>query len=133
MIKFTPNTPLKFYYKGTTYVPGQGNISSWIKLESGNYDTFYCEWKGSYGDAVLAAANMGVKDFATIRTFYNPIIYEKLKTLAVVVIKNADANAIVDGEIDKNNMNVYELWGGIDNISEQNQFMEFKVRRYEGI
>jgi hypothetical protein len=133
MLRFNPNTPLKFYYKGTTYTPGQGNVTSWVKIASGDIDTFYCQWKGAYGDAVITADNMGVKDWGTVKTFYNPDIYEKLKTVSVVVIKNADASAFVDGEINKNNMNVYELWGGVDNVLEQNQYMEFKVRRYEGL
>lgn len=133
MLRFNPNTPLTFYYKGITYSPGQGNVTSWIKIESGGIDTFYGEWKGGYGDAVIAANNMGIKDWGTVRTFFNPTIYEKLKTASVVVIKNADSDAIVENEINKNNMNVYELWGGVDNVLEQNQYMEFKVRRYEGL
>jgi len=133
VLRFNPTTPIKLYYKTTIYVPGQGNTTTWVELTSGAYSTFYCEWKGGYGDAVITAANMGIKDFATIRTFYNPAIYEKLKTVYVVVIKNADSTAMVDGNPDKNNMNVYELWGGVDNVLEQNQFIEFKVRRYEGL
>jgi len=49
-----------------------------------------------------------------------------------VIVKNADSTAIVGGVPDKNNPNVYELWGGVDNVKEERQFMEFKVRRYEG-
>lgn len=133
MLKFNPNTPLKFYSKESVYVPGQGNSSSWVEIASGEYSTFYCEWKGGFGDAVFTAANIGIKEWGTVRTFYNPDIYEKLRAVSVLVIKNADGSAIVDGEIDKNNMNVYELFGGIDNVLEENQFMEFKVRRYEAI
>jgi hypothetical protein len=133
MLRFNPNTPLKFYCKVTDYTPGQGNDTSWVEIVSGDNDTFYCEWRGGYGDAVVTANNMGVKDWGTVRTFYNPIIYEKLKTESVLVLKNADASAFVDGEINKSNMNVYELWGGVDNVLEQNQYMEFKVRRYEGL
>jgi hypothetical protein len=77
--------------------------------------------------------SLGVNDSATIRTFYNPAVYGKLRTEQVVVIKNADATAIVDGIPDKNNANVYELWGGVDNVREENRFLEFRVRRYEGI
>jgi hypothetical protein len=63
---------------------------------------------------------------------YTPNLYGKLRTEQVVVIKNADSTAIKDGVPDKNNANVYELWGGVDNVLEKNQFMEFRVRRYEG-
>lgn len=133
MLRFNPNTPLNFYYKGTTYTQGQGNVTAWVKITSGDFDTFYCEWKGGYGDAVITANSMGIKDWGTVRTFFNPFIYEKLKTVSVVVVKNADSTAFVEGEINKNNMNVYELWGGVDDVLEQNQYMEFKVRRYEGL
>jgi hypothetical protein len=51
----------------------------------------------------------------------------------VVIIKNADSTAIVDDVPDKNNPNVYELWGGVDNVKEENQYMEFRVRRYESV
>ncbi len=133
MLRFNPNTPLKFYYKDMTYIQGQGNVTAWVEIITDDNDTFYCEWKGGYGDAVITASSIGIKDWGTIRTFFNPSIFEKLKTESVVVIKNADTSAIVDGEINKNNMNVYELWGGVDNVLEQNQYLEFKVRRYEGL
>ncbi|MDK9712315.1 hypothetical protein [Acidaminobacter sp.] len=81
----------------------------------------------------MSAQALGVNDSASIRMTYNPEVYNKLRTTRVVVIKNADATAIVAGVPDKNNPNVYELWGGVDNVKEANQFLEFKVRRYEGL
>lgn len=132
MLKFNPNTPIKLYYADSAYIPGKGNTTTWIEIASGVYSTFYCEWKGAFGDRAMTGEAMGVKDFATLRTFYNPEIYSKLKTLAVVVLKNADLTGIVNGIPNKNNINVYELWGGVDNVLEQNQYIEFKVRRYEG-
>jgi hypothetical protein len=131
-MKFNPTTPIKFYAKTTEYIPGQGQTTTWTLITSGVYSTFFCEWQGSYGERALSAEALGVKDFATVRTFYNPTIYDKLRTEKVVVIKNADAAAIVSGVPDKNNPNVYELWGGVDNVLEKNHFMEFRVRRYEG-
>jgi hypothetical protein len=74
-----------------------------------------------------------VSDSATVRTFYHPDIYSKMKTNRTVVIKNADATAIKDGELDKLNPSCYEVWGGVDNVLEANQYMEFSVRRYEGL
>ncbi len=133
MLKFNPTTPVKFYAKTTEYVPGQGQASTWDLVTSGAYNTFYCEWAGGFGDRALSAEALGVKDFATVRTFYNPTVYEKLRTVQVVVIKNANPSAIKDGVPDKNNPNVYELWGGVDSVKEENQFMEFRVRRYEGL
>ena len=49
------------------------------------------------------------------------------------MVKNADDTAIVKEEPDSNNPNVYELWGGVDNVREENQYMEFRVRRYEAL
>lgn len=133
MLKFNPNTPVKFYTKETAYVPGQGNTTTWQEIDSDGYKVFYCEWRGSFGDRAMSAEALGVKDSATVRTFYNPNVYAKLKTVRVIVIKNADTTAIAEGTPDKNNPNCYELWGGVDNIKEENQFMEFRVRRYEGL
>jgi hypothetical protein len=134
MLKFNPTTPMQLYYaKDGTYTAGSGATRSWELIESGDYDTFYGEWKGTYGDRALAAESLGVKDSATVRTFYNPDIYEKLRSCRVIVVKNADSDAVSAGVPDRTNPNVYELWGGVDNVMEENQFMEFRVRRYEGV
>lgn len=133
MMKFNPTTPIQFYAKESEYVSGQGMIESWKLVKSGAYDTFYCDWQGTYGDRAISAEALGVRDSATIRTFYNPVVYEKLRRVQVVVVKNADSEAIIDGEPDKNNPNVYLLWGGVDNVREENQYMEFRVRRYEAL
>lgn len=133
MLKFNPTTPIMLYARKSAYVPGQGQNDSWEQVKSGEYGVFYCEWKGTYGDRAISAEALGVKDSATIRTFYAPDTYAKLRSVQVIVIKNADVTAIVGGEPDKANPNVYEVWGGIDNVMEENQFMEFRVRRYEGL
>ncbi len=147
MMRFNPTTPVQFYAKESEYVSGQGMIESWKLVKSGDYYTFYCDWQGTYGDRAISAEALGVRDSATIRTFYNPTIYEKLRRVQVLVIKNADSTAMTcekaeEGEEpienpkcepDKNNPNLYELWGGVDNVREENQFMEFRVRRYEGL
>lgn len=130
MLKFNPNTPIKFYAKETSYVQGQGNTTTWQLIL---VDNLYCEWRGSFGDRALSAEALGVKDSATIRTFYHPGIHAKLKSVQVIVVKNADTTAFIDGVPNMNNPNVYELWGGVDNVLEQNQYMEFRVRRYEGL
>lgn len=133
MIKLNATTPLMFYVFDSVYVPGEGYTTAWKKFVSGGYETFWADWKGSFGDRAIAAQAQGVGDMATIRTFYNPTLYEKLRTKRVVVIKNADETAIKDGIPDKNNPNCYELWGGVDNIGEVNQLMEFRVKRVEQI
>lgn len=127
MIKFNPTTPVRFYAKESGYKPGEGATTGWNDIGK-----LFCEWKGAFGDRVTAAQALGVNDSATVRTFYHPEIYKKLRTAQVVIIKNNDLSAIKNGIPDKNNPNVYELWSGVDNIQEGNQFMEFKVRRYEG-
>src|SRR5690554_567562 len=132
-MKFNPTTPVQFYAKESVYEPGQGMVDGWNLVESGGHDTFYCEWQGAYGDRAISAEALGVNDSATIRTFYNPIVYEKLRRVQVVVVKNADSEAVIDGEPDENNFNVYALWGGVDKVREENQFLEFRVRRYEAL
>lgn len=131
LFKFNPTTPVNFYTKENTYVPGQGKTTVWNPINTGTY-IYYCEWRGSFGERALSAEALGVKDSATIKTFYNPTIYSKLRSTQVIIVKNADNTAFKDGNPDKNNPNVYELWGSVDNVKEENQFMEFRVRRYEG-
>ncbi len=128
MIKFNPTKPILFYKKSGGYVKGEGANNTWAPVIT---NALFCEWKGGYGDRAIAAEAVGVSDMATIRTFYHPIVYKALRESQVVVIKNADATAIVEGEPDEDNSNTYELWGGADDINEENQFMEFRVRRYE--
>jgi hypothetical protein len=128
-LKFNPNTPLKFYAKETGYIPGQGNTTIWQQII---VDSLYCEWRGRFGDRALSAQALGVKDSANIRTFFHPIVYNKLKTVQVVIAKNG-TNILINGVPDKNNPDCYELWGGVDNVKEENKYLEFRVRRYEGL
>jgi hypothetical protein len=128
MIKFNPVTPIVFYVSVSEYVKGVGQTETWQEIGA-----LYGEWKGSFGDRRLNAQALGVSDSATVRTFYHPEIYQKLKTCRTVVVKNADPTAIENGEPDKLNPNCYEVWGGVDNVLEANQYMEFSVRRYEGL
>lgn len=132
MLKFNPTTPIEFWAKESTYIPGQGQTTTFAKIETDGNSIFYSEWRGGFGERALSAQALGVNDMATVRTFYNPKIYNKLRTVQVIVIKNADTTAFKNGMPDKNNPNCYELWGGVDNVAEENQYMEFRVRRYEG-
>lgn len=130
MLKFNPITPVWFYKKTSTYVPGEGTSETWALVIP---DPLYCEWQGTYGDRAISAAAQGIKDSATIRTHYHPSVLNALKTTRIVVVKNSTTGVIVANIPDKTNPNVYELWGGADNVKEENQFMEFRVRRFEGI
>lgn len=127
MIRFNPTTSLRYYAKNSSYVAGQGQESAWEDI-----GLLYAEWRGAFGDRTTAAQALGVNDLATVRTFYHPDIYAKLRSIQVVIVKNNDPAALKNGVPDKNNPNVYELWGGVDNVAEENQYMEFTVRRYEG-
>lgn len=127
MLKFRPTTPVRFYAKESAYIPGQGQESGWTDIGK-----LYGEWRGTFGDRVTAAQALGVSDSATIRTFYHPGIYAKLCAVQVVVVRNDDPAALKHGVPDRNNPNVYEVWAGVDNVEQSNQYMEFRVRRYEG-
>ena len=129
MLKFNPVTPMLFYQKISTYTPGQGQSSEWVKIVP---NALYGEWRGGYGDRALAAEAVGVTDFATCRAYYYPALYEAMQRAQVLVVRNADATAIVNGAPNKANPNLYELWGGVDNVEQANQYLEFRVRRYEG-
>lgn len=126
-MKLNATTPVNYYAKSSSYVVGTGQTASWSKVLE---NALFAVWKGGYGDAALAAEAVGVSDMATIRTFYHPTLFEKLQKQQVVVIKNADAAGFANGFPVKENPNVYELWGGVDNVD--NLFMEFRVRRYQG-
>lgn len=127
MVKFNPTTPVRFLAKEGSYTPGIGSSTTWNDV-----GLLYCEWRGAYGDRMTAAQAVGVQDSATLRTFYHPDIYQNLRTVQVVLVKNDDPTALENGAPDPHNHNVYELWGGAENVAEENQFMELRVRRYEG-
>lgn len=126
-IAFNPTTPVRFYAKQTVYVPGEGQTTVWVFA-----GLLYAEWRSAFGDRVTAAQAVGVSDLATVRTFYHPAIYDALQKRSAIIVRNNDETAIVDGVPDKTNVNTYELWGGVDNVAQGNQYMEMQVRRYEG-
>ena len=135
-IKTAFTTAISFYSLETTYVVGQGVTSAWTLIESSLSDTervsvFFCEWVGSYGEMKLAAQAQGVSESARVRMPFVPAVYEKLRSVKVVIAKNADSSIIVDNVPDAANINAYRVWGGVDNLREENQYMEFNVSRYE--
>lgn len=132
-LKFNPTTPIQIYIKSVEYVQGKGNITTWARQQTDGYSTFYAEWQTIYGDRAIAAESLGVKEGANIKTFYNPVLYEVMRRNETLIVKNMDESAFQGGKPDKNNPNLFELWGGIDNVMEENLFMEFRVRRYEGL
>lgn len=129
-VQFNPTTPLWFYQLTSTYTPGEGQTEAWALVLA---DPLYCEWTGGYGAVAIEAATRGINDFATVKTFYHPTIYTAAQTQRIVVVRNSITNALADGIPNASNPNVYELWGAIDNIKMENQKMEFKAKRFEGV
>lgn len=136
MLRFNPTTPICLYQYKSDYIPGEGQTSSWKQITSKMSSkkaasVFYCEWRGGFGERALAAEAQGVKEFATLRMVYNPAIYSALQGVRVLVVKNVDKTAFENGTPKNSTVNLYELWGGVDDIKSERQFMEFKVGRYE--
>ncbi|MHC1694620.1 MAG: hypothetical protein AB9835_04945 [Eubacteriales bacterium] len=96
-INIKPTTVIRIYEKQSGYVPGQGHSAGWIPVGS----VEFCEWRGSFGDRQTAAQAVGVNDSATIRMYYSPILYEKLRTAQAIIVKNNDNNAFKNGAPDK--------------------------------
>ena len=129
-------TAVSFWSKVSTYTAGQGNTTSWELYTEGAMSVFPCEWRGKFGygkrgNETYEAEAEGVVDRAIIRMPFIPGLYNKLRTMSVVVLKGDDQSGLVNGEPDPGNPNVYEAYGGIDNVLEENQYMEFHVHRYE--
>ena len=135
-IKTAFTTAISFYSQETTYTSGKGNVVTWSKFESPLSPTeqvsvFFCEWTGSYGEMKLSAQAQGVNESARVRLPFVPALYEKLREVKVIIAKKDDANVIKNGAPVASCPNAFVVWGGVDNIREENQLMEFNVRRYE--
>lgn len=128
-MRFSPTVPLLYFWEESSYIQGEGQSTRWSKVLP---NPLFAEWRGSFGDRAISAQAVGVSDMATIRTFYHPELCEKLRRARVLVVKNGDRTAITDGKADRFNPNLYELWGGVDDVDESHQVLEFRVRRYEG-
>ena len=129
-------TGISFWEKVSTYTAGQGNSTTWTLYTEGAMSVFPCEWRGK----ILAGKNQnetfdgnaeGALERATVRMPYVPNLYEKLRSGAMVAVKAADGTAVVDGEPNLLSSSVYEVFGTVDNIMEENMFMEFQLARYE--
>lgn len=135
-IKARFTTAISFWEKVTTYAPGEGNTTQWKLYTEGIMSVFPCEWRNKWiagrnrNETYLADAE-GVSERITVRMPYIPRLYDLLRSKSVVVVKGADGKAIVDGEPNPGSLNVYEVFSGVDNIYEENQYMEFHLTRYE--
>lgn len=127
-------SPISFWEKVTIYVSGQGPTTSWQLYTEGTMSVFPCEWRGK----ILAGKNQnetflgdaeGALERASIRMPYIPALFEKLRSSAMIAVKGS----IPEGETEPNltSQNVYEVFGTVDNMLEENQYMEFQLARYE--
>jgi hypothetical protein len=135
-------TPISIFYKETVYRPGTGSEAEWQRCEStpdaADPETvvgvYFCEWIGAYGSHLLTAQSVGVNESATVRTRFNPDVYTALRHSECVIYKGIAA--IVDilehYRPRRGDPDLWALWTGVDNVREENLFLEFKVRRYEG-
>lgn len=132
-IKTTMNTPCWFFCPTETYTAGEGTTMTWNQFTTGSQSAIWVEWRGSFGDQRIAASAQGIMDSARIRMSYIPALYELIRTKKVVIIKNIDASAVDADPLrpKPENPNTYTLWGGVDNIQEACQWMEFNVKRFE--
>ncbi len=133
-VKSRFTTAVSFWEKVSTYTDGDGYSTKWKLYSEDLMSVFPCEWRMNLRtryDENFDGEAEGNVDFARIRMPYIPSLYNKLRTNAMVIIKGDDCDALKDGEPNPGSPNVYALWGGVDNMQESNQYMEFAVRRYE--
>lgn len=133
-IKARFTTGVSFWEKVSTYEAGKGNSTSWTLYTEGTMSVFPCEWRGK----ILSGKNQnevfqgnaeGALERATIRMPFIPGLYEKLRSGAMVAVKGG--NSSEDTEPNLMSPNAYEVFGTVDNIMEECQFMEFQLARYE--
>ena len=129
-------TAVSFWEKVSTYTVGEGNETTWELYSEGNMTVFPCEWRGKFmsgknRNETFSADAEGVLERISVRMPYIPALYEKLRSGKMIIVKNADESAIDDGEPDPENLNVYEVFAGVDNIFDENRYMEFYLKRYE--
>ena len=127
-------TPISFWEKTTTYKAGEGNTTTWTLYTEGTMSVFPCEWRGK----ILAGKNQnevflgdaeGALERAVIRMPFIPALFDKLRSGAMVAVRGT----IPEGQTEPNltSQNVYEVFGTVDNILEECQYMEFQIARYE--
>ena len=129
-------TAVSFWIKESTYEAGKGNTTSWSLYTEGAMSVFPCEWRGKFGygkrgNETYDADAEGVIDRAVIRMPFIPGLYDKLRTVSVVIVKGGVRGGLCYGEPNPGDPDTYEAYGGIDNIYEENQYMEFHAHRYE--
>ncbi len=133
-MRMSYTTPIKFAYSEESN-ERDGLSRTIIEVTSqfgeNEINVFWCEWRGEHGTQVYMSQSASVNDTATVRMPFNPSIYKALKEKTVYIGKNAvPIDISEDGLPDEENPNIYILWGGVDNVLENNQILEFKVRRY---
>ena len=79
---------------------------------------FMVEWKGVYGNEVFSAYAENSAEIATITMRYHPDI-------------KADCLVVDPVAVDPAESKTYEIIGTPDNIGKRNQWLQFKIRRFE--
>lgn len=148
------NTGISFFEKASMYVPGKGNADCWNLFKEGTMTVFPCEWRMNFrtrSDEKFSGNAEGSIDFAKIRMPYIPRLYNKLETTSMIIVKGGymlpDENSMddynqakyndivyggsIEDDLKLDGPNYYRLWGSVDNMHEENRYMEFAVRRYE--
>ena len=135
-IKARFTTAISFWEKVSTYTVGEGNTTTWVLYTEGAMSVFPCEWRNKFiagrnRNEVYNVDAEGVLERISVRMPFIPRLYEKLRSGTIAVVKGADGKAILDGEPNPESLNVYQVFGSVDNILEENQYMEFYLTRYE--
>jgi hypothetical protein len=124
-------TLVKFYVQESEYVAGRGAVTEWKPItvcighdESGaeiTTDCFWCEWMGSWGSVSIQQQADGVHQAARVRLPFVQKLYDALTARDVRIYKN--------GVIDEAHR--FSLASSANNYQEQNQMLEFQVKKHE--
>jgi len=131
------NRQISVFRKSSVYVPGTGGDVVWEQVTSSpdgeTISAYQVEWIGAYGSRLIEAQAQGVSESATVRMSYNPDVYAALRDSDCIITYGAAtlSDVIVDGQPDAANQNLWQLWGGVDDVRMQGYEMELTVMRYE--
>jgi hypothetical protein len=124
-------TPIKIAAQSSTYAAGKGATAVFetLKAKVGSNpdgtpvytDIFYCEWLNFFGTQAIAMQQDNVLMPGRIRMTFVQSVYDALTTKAVRIYKYGREDAA----------HTFILTAAADNYLEQNQMLEFNVKRYE--
>lgn len=122
-------TPVNFVVLDSVYFPGIGPVTTrdFIEMTVGynsqgdpiNTNIFYVEWIDSYGSQAIMLQQQNIIRPARVRMTYVKEVYEALKSKEVHIYLNCDAN------------DCFMLNSSVSNNLQENQILEFQVKRFE--